>query len=134
MFPLSSRNNFIPMTYEKSDNLLSNNQNKILINYVIIYKSYNCPPINELLKYFNDIPLYYEERDKYILCLDNEININDIFKDFDMYYKIIDTKEINDDTYNSSYAVYKSYKTNEIYCLVNKDYLKIMKNNNMQVF
>lgn len=134
MFSFKSRNNFIPITYEKSDNLLNEEQNKLLVNYVVIYKSYNCPPIERLVKRFNDIPYYYEERDKYILCIDSEININEEFKDIDMYYKIIDTKEINTTTYNNLYSVYKSYKPNEKYCLVNKEYLKVMKNNNMQVF
>ena len=134
MFFFKSRNNFIPMTYEKSDNLLNNERSKILINYVIIYKSYNCPHIEKLVQEFNNIPKYYEERDKYILCLDNQINIIDIFDKYDLYYKIIEIKQINSDTYNNLYSVYKSYKPNESYCLVNKEYLKVMKNNNMQVF
>lgn len=131
MFLFNNRNNFIPMNYDKSNNLLNEEQAKILVNYVIIYK---CPSIETLLKDFNDIPKYYEERDKYILCLDNQIDIVDRFSNYNLYYKIIETKEINYNTYNNTYAVYKSYKPNEKYCLVNKEYLTIMKNNNMQVF
>lgn len=120
--------------YSKSNTLLDDtDHNKIQVNFIMIKPIYAHFNIRILINDLDDIPSYYKENDTYVLCLDTTYNMKSLSDQYDFNYDIIETKEITSKEYNSLYSVYKSYKPNQKYCIVNTAYLETMIRNKMPV-
>lgn len=118
--------------YSKSNILLDDiDHNKIQVNFIMIKPIYANFNIMNLITELDDVPRYYKENDIYILCLDTSYNLKYLSERYDFNYDIIESKEILENLYNQTNSVYKSYKPNQQYCIVNTEYLEAMIRNNM---